>query len=243
MTSAFKRAALLAGVLTLAGATVALAQTAPAPGADGPPRVERRVMVMGGPGGPGMRGMHGPHGPRGAHGPMDPEKHARHMRDVLQLRPDQDGALKAFLAATTPPAPPAPSAEGAPAQPAPHPHPDMPKTTLERLAMAEKMMAEHTAMFKKHNDAIRAFYGQLTPSQKKAFDALHEGMGAMHGPGMGMGGPGRGMGGPGERRVRVIRSGGPDGMGGPGGGMFIVGGPDDEEEIEIELGGPDAPDQ
>ena len=57
-------------------------------------------------------------------------------------------------------------------------------------------MAEHQAAFKKRHDAIRAFYGQLTPSQQKAFDALHEGMGGMggmHGRGMRMmhpGGPG-----------------------------------------------------
>ncbi|MDO9222609.1 MAG: Spy/CpxP family protein refolding chaperone [Caulobacter sp.] len=243
MTSGFKRAALLAGVLTLAGVTAVAAQTPPPSGAGGPPRVERRVMVMGGPGGAGMggAGMGGPGmgGMHGMHGAMDPAKHAQHMRDVLQLRPDQEGALKAFLAAMAPPAAPPAGA----ATPAPHAHPDAPKTTPERLAMAEKMMAEHMATFKKHNDAIRAFYGQLTPSQQKAFDALHQGMGPMHGPGMGMGRHGPGMGGPGERRVRVIRSGAPGAAGGPGGGMLIIDGDGDEEEIEIELGGPDAPDQ
>lgn len=241
MTFAFTRAALLAGALTLTGATVALAQTQPAPAGDGAPRVERRVMIMGGP------GMHGPDGSGmgGMHGPMDPEKHAQHMRDILQLRPDQEGALKAFLAAMAPPEPPAPPAPPARGAAAPPARPDIPKTTPERLAMAEKMMAEHTAMFKKHNDAIRAFYGQLTPLQQRAFDALHEGMGPMHGPGMGMGGPGMGgMGGPGmERRVRVIRRGGPEGPGAPGGGMFIVGGPGDDAAFEIELDGDDAGDQ
>lgn len=234
MTTFFTRAALLAGVITLGAAAAASAQTPPPPAGDGP-RVERHVMIMGGPGGPGMHGPGGP-GMGGMHGPMDPEKHAQHMRDVLQLRPDQEGALKAFLAAMAPPAPPP---EGA----AP-PHPmDMPKTTPERLAMAEKMMAEHQAMFKKRNDAIRAFYGQLSPPQQKAFDALHEGMGPRHGPGMRMGG----MDGPGmERHVRIIRQGGPEAAGGPGGGMFIIGGPDDEDEFEIDLGdaaGPDAGDQ
>lgn len=172
MTSNLSRAALLAGVIALTGVATAFAQTHPAPPADGAPRIERRVVIMGGAGGPGM------HGPgMGMKGPMmDPAKHAQHLRDVLQLRPDQEGALKTFLAAMAPPA------EGA-AAPAPM---DRPKTTPERLAMMEKMMAEHQAMFKKHNDALRAFYGQLTPSQQKAFDALHEGMGGMHGPGMRM---------------------------------------------------------
>jgi hypothetical protein len=36
------------------------------------------------------------------HGHADPEKRAQRLRDVLQLRPDQDGALKAYLDATTP---------------------------------------------------------------------------------------------------------------------------------------------
>ncbi|MDO9222940.1 MAG: Spy/CpxP family protein refolding chaperone [Caulobacter sp.] len=230
MTSILSRAALMAGVITLAGATVALAQTHPAPPADGAPQVERRVVIMGGPGGPGMHGPGGP-GMMGGrhHGPMDPEKHAQHLRDVLQLRPDQEGALKAFIAATKPPEHPAPAADGAP-----KPRHEMPRTTPERLAMAEKMMAEHQARFKKRNDALRAFYGQLTPSQQKAFDALHMGMGGgrMHHPG----GPGM------ERRVRVMHPGGPGAgaEGGPGGGMFIIGDSDGEEEFEIELdGGPD----
>ena len=225
MTSILSRAALMAGVITLAGVTAASPQTHPAPPADGAPRVERRVVVMGGPG-----GMHHPGGPgmMGGGHKMDPAKHAEHLRAVLQLRPDQEGALKAFIASMTPPERPAPAA-GAP----PH-HPDMPKTTPERLAMAEKMMAEHQAMFKKHNDALRAFYAQLTPSQQKAFDALHMGMGRHH-----RGGPGMG------RRMRMMHPGGPGGAGmegGPGGGMFIIGGPDDEQEFEIELddGGDDS---
>lgn len=226
MTSILSRAVLMAGVITLAGVTAASAQTHPAPPADGAPRVERRVVVMGGPG-----GMHHPGGPgmMGGGHKMDPAKHAEHLRDVLQLRPDQDGALKAFIAAMTPPEHPAPAADGA----APH-HPDMPRTTPERLAMAEKMMAEHQAMFKRHNDALRAFYGQLTPSQQKAFDALHMGMGRHH-----RGGPGM------DRRMRMMHPGGPGdaGMeGGPGGGMFIIGGTDDEQDFEIELddGGDDS---
>lgn len=178
MTSSFTRAALMAGVITLGAAAAASAQTPP--GADGAPRVERRVMIMGGPGGPGM------HGPgMGMHGAMDPAKHAQHLRDVLQLRPEQEGALKAFIAAMTPPERPGPAAGAQ--------HPDMPKTTPERLAMMEKMMAEHQAMAKKRHDAVRAFYAQLSPAQQKAFDALHMGMGGMRGRGMRMmhpGGPG-----------------------------------------------------
>ncbi|MCF8503578.1 MAG: Spy/CpxP family protein refolding chaperone [Caulobacter sp.] len=236
MTKTFSRVALLAGAIALTGLATASAQTAPAPGGDAP-RMERRVMIMGGPGGPGMRHPGGP-GMGGRHGPMDPEKHMQHLRDVLQLRADQEGALKAFAAAMKPPERPAPAA-GAAAPAAP----ERPKTTPERLARSEKMMAEHQAGMRKRNDAIRAFYAQLSPSQQKAFDALHMGRpGMRHGPG-----------GPGERRVRVIRRGGPDG--GPGrpmamdadgapGPMAFLDGDEDEFEFEIELGeGPDAPDQ
>lgn len=171
MKFSFTRAALMAGVLTLGAAAVASAQTPPAPGGDAP-RVERRVVIMGGPGGPGM----------GMHGAMDPEMHAQHLRDVLQLRPEQEGALKTFLAAMAPPA-----RDAAARKPM-----DRPKTTPERLTMMEKMMAEHQAMFKTHSAAIRAFYGQLSPAQQKAFDALHMGMGrgGMHGRGMRMMHPG-----------------------------------------------------
>ena len=231
MTTSFSRIALLAGAITLAGVATASAQTPPAPGGDAP-RIERRVMIMGGPGGPGMRHPGGP----GMHSPMDPEKRSQHLRDVLQLRADQEGALKAFVAAMKPPERPAPPADGAvPARP------ERPKTTPERLARAEKMMAERQSGMRKRNDAIRAFYAQLSPSQQKAFDALHMGMpGMRHGPGA-----------PGERRVRVIRRGGPDGAPGrpsammdeegPGALAFLDG---EDEEFEIELGeGPDAPDQ
>lgn len=208
MTSVFSRAALLAGVMTFGLAATAVAGDTPAPaGADG----ERRVVIIGGPGG----GMH-PGGPggMGMHHRMDPEKHAEHLRTLLQLRPDQEAALKAFIAATTPEARTErhdPPAEGAPAP--------KPLTTPERLDLAARRMAEHQALFQKRAAATRAFYAQLTPSQQKAFDALHMVMDRMHGPG--------------GRDVRVMRRGGP---GGPGGGMAFIQGGEGGEEFEIELG-------
>jgi protein CpxP len=177
------RLGLLAGaalVLTLAGA----AQAADAP----PPKVERKVIIMGGPGGdmmgPGMRG-----GPRGEK--MDPAKHAQHLRDVLQLRPDQEGALQAFLKTMEPPKdmPDMPRMDG-------------PMTTPQRLDMMVSMMTEHVAMMQNHVAAVKAFYAQLSPSQQKAFDALHEEM----------------MGGMGGEKFRIMRR-GPHGPGGPDGDM------------------------
>jgi hypothetical protein len=175
MTSVFSKPLLLAGALALGAVSIAAAAPA-APGA----KVEKRVIVMRGDGpgdmmagGPGMRRMHHP----------DPAKHAQHLRDVLQLTAAQEPALQAFLAATMPAGHPA------------HPGPDgdkgehKPMTTPERLDRQAEMMARRQAAFEKRAAATRAFYAQLTPSQKKAFDALPK----LHGPRMmrgrgGMGG-------------------------------------------------------
>ncbi len=186
MTSVFSKSLLLAGAMALGAASIVSAAPPAAPDA----KVEKRVVIMRGgdgpgdmmAGGPGMRRMHHP----------DPAKHAQHLRDVLQLTSAQEPALQAFLAATKPPE--------HPAHPA-HPGPDgdkaehKPMTTPERLDMQAAMMAKHHAAFEKRAAATRAFYAQLTPAQKKAFDALPmmHGPRMMHGPG-GKGGM-RGMGG------------------------------------------------
>ncbi|MDQ0464919.1 Spy/CpxP family protein refolding chaperone [Caulobacter ginsengisoli] len=151
-------------ILTLAGA----AQAADTP----PPKVERKVVIMGGPGG-GMMG-----GPMGGMGEkMDPAKHAQHLRDVLQLRPDQEGALQAFLKSME-----------HPKDMGDMPKMDGPMTTPQRLDMMLTMMAKHQAMMEKHVAAVKAFYAQLSPAQQKAFDALHDEMmgGMMGGGGMRM---------------------------------------------------------
>jgi len=148
-----------AAVLTLSGAAVAVAQDGPPP--PGPP-----PMADDGPGGPG--------GPPAMmrHQRLDPEAQAQHLRDVLQLRADQDGALKAYLDAVAPKD-----------WTKDHPKrevvdtPRRPPTTPERLDRE----AEHLARAQKRIDATRAFYAALSPSQKKAFDALGP-MAGGHGP-------------------------------------------------------------
>lgn len=159
----------LAAALALTAAGASFAQTGAAPGAPAP----------GGPHAGHMRGMH-----------MDPaqmaERHAQHLRDALQLRPDQEPALRAFIAATAP---------------KPGEWEKMRKdhdaaqhlTTPERLDRMQAKMAEHEARFRAHAEALKRFYAQLSPAQQKAFDAM-----PMHGPGMGMGHGMHGMhGGPG----------------------------------------------
>jgi Spy/CpxP family protein refolding chaperone len=135
------------------------------------------MMAMGpgmGPG-PDMMFMH--------HGHADPEKRAQRLRDVLQLRPDQDGALKAFVDATSPKLVIRKERSRRPtrltrrtarsgwSEP-------KPMTTLERL----DHMTKAADAIKKRAEATRAFYTALTPSQQKTFDVLGmgEGEGGQH---------------------------------------------------------------
>lgn len=92
----------------------------------------------------------------------DPEKRAQRLRDVLQLRPDQDRALKAYVEATSPKITMI-KKEAASAD-----RQDEPPTTLDRL---DHMTKAADAM-KARAEATRAFYLALTPSQQKTFDVL-----------------------------------------------------------------------
>ena len=159
-------ALMAAAVLSLSTAAVAVAQEGPP---SGPP-----PMADDGPGGPG-----GP--PMMRHHRMDPEARAQHLRDVLQLRADQDGALKAYLAATGPkdggPKDGGGWRKDGPDRDAAAPR--QPLTTPERLDRETEFLTRARARI----DATRAFYAALSPSQKKAFDALGP-MGGRNGPGM-----------------------------------------------------------
>jgi len=168
MHSTPRRLALLAGAAALLCVSAAVAQDAPPP--PGPP-----PMMEDGPGAPG-----GPPMMMMRHH-RDPEARAQHLRDVLQLRPDQDGALKAYLAATEPKAwgkdddkdepDMKPAADGPPPR----------LTTPERLDREAEHLARATEAFKARAAATRAFYAALSPSQQKAFDALGPMLGE-HGP-------------------------------------------------------------
>jgi len=175
----------LAAALALTTAGASFAQPASAP-----------------PGAPGAR-AEGRHWQRPDPAQMA-ERHAQRLRDTLQLRPDQEPALRAFIAATAP---------------RPGDHDRMRKgreagqtlTTPARLDRMEARMAEHQARFHAHAEALRRFYAQLSPSQQKAFDAMprHEGMGR-GGMGHGQGHGGGAWGGHGG-----MRHGGPGGPDGP----------------------------
>ena len=137
-----------------------------------PPMPMDGMMAMVGPGMDMMMMRHGR--------PADPEKRAQRLRDVLQLRPDQDGALKAFVAATSPKIEikrevvkkeKGDKADGDKMEW----NERAPMTTLERL---DRMTKAADAM-KARAEATRAFYTALTPSQQKTFDVLGMGEGGM----------------------------------------------------------------
>jgi hypothetical protein len=136
------------------------------------------LMAMG----PGMGDMMFMHHGRGA----DPEKRAQRLRDVLQLRPDQDSVLKAYVEATAPKMmihkeevskekadkldkPGFDKKDGGKMEWTEA----KPPTTLERL----DHMTKAAEAMKARAEATRAFYTALTPSQQKTFDVLGMGEG------------------------------------------------------------------
>ena len=181
-------ALMAAAALSLSTAAVAVAQ-------DGPPPPGRPPMADDGPGGGPGGDRGGPGGHRHRH--FDP---AQHLRDVLQLRADQDGALKAYLAATGP-------KDWGKDRPERKPS-DGPRkmlTTPERLDRE----SEHLIHAKARIDATRSFYAALSPSQQKAFDAIGP-MGGDHGPRMRHAEFHRFKGGPDGMPGRSPKPGGPD---------------------------------
>jgi protein CpxP len=124
----------------------------------------------------------GPQGhPPGAEAPgkwmkrhHDPAAHAQHLRDALQLRADQEPALQAFLATMKPP-------EGARGKMRGERGEMAKLTTPERLDRQAARMAERQAAFARKADATKRFYGALSPTQQKAFDAMHPGKGGKMG--------------------------------------------------------------
>lgn len=113
-------------------------------------------------------------------------QHAADMRTILRLRPDQEGALQAFLAASHPPM-------GGPGMRHERPEPNaVPKTTPQRLDEMGRRQAEMGQMMERHRQAVATFYNALSPDQRAVFDALQRmhGHGGGHGMHRGPGGPG-----------------------------------------------------
>jgi protein CpxP len=115
------------------------------------------------------------------------ERRAQRLRDALQLRPDQEPALRALIAATAHPPGEHEGRGGEERGEARN------LTTPQRLDRMQARLAERDARFRQHAEATKRFYAQLSPTQQRAFDALHEGHGEHGEHGM-RGGKGHGPG-------------------------------------------------
>ncbi len=115
------------------------------------------------------------------HRPETQAERARRLRETLQLRPAQEPALQAYVAALD---------AGHHGMAAP-PHGPPGATTPERLDRMQQMMSQHHSAAAQVIDATRRFYAQLDPAQKRAYDAMPMQMphhaGHLHGHGHGGG--------------------------------------------------------
>ncbi|HXA40873.1 MAG TPA: Spy/CpxP family protein refolding chaperone [Phenylobacterium sp.] len=93
------------------------------------------------------------------------EDQAEHLRTMLQLKPSQEAALTAYLAAVKPEHHHEAIVEMSD-------HHDGAKTTTQRLAEMDTHLTEQTAQAHARIEATRKFYNQLEPSQKKVFDEM-----------------------------------------------------------------------
>src|SRR4051812_5376811 len=102
-----------------------------------------------------------------AHARPDPAQMAEHLRDTLQLRPEQDAALRAYVEASRPQFHRGDRGDrGERGQRGEA----RAMTTPERLDRMRARMAEHQAAFERRAEATKRFYAQLSPAQQRAFD-------------------------------------------------------------------------
>lgn len=112
-------------------------------------------------------------------------RRAERLRDVLQLRPDQEGALRAFVDQMGP--------RGDMRRRFDEDRQEMQRlTTPQRLERMRTRMAERQARFDQRAQATLRFYSQLSPAQQRAFDAMAP-MGGRRGGGFHGGRRGHGM--------------------------------------------------
>jgi hypothetical protein len=93
------------------------------------------------------------------------KQHMEDLKTILRLRPDQEAALQAFVAAGHPP-----RADDRPRTAGPRPPKAL--TTPERLDRAARRETEMAARHTRMRQALSTFYAALSPDQQKVFDAL-----------------------------------------------------------------------
>ena len=148
------RKILLAGLSLALISSAALAQSAPPP----PPP----------PGAPAMGGHEWRHRDWAA----ESEHMQTHLRQALQLRPDQDGALKTFVEAMRPPEPEG-MMGGEHKMGADHKMGEGPVSAPEAMERRLSFARKRLEVAEKRVAAVKAFYAALTPAQQKAFDVMH----------------------------------------------------------------------
>ena len=135
-----------AAVLAVSG-VAALAQTVPAPAPGGQP-----PMMM-----------------RDQRGQLDgaermqrrADRRMERLKRILQITPQQEAAWNAWASAMRPMARPRPNREEFARL-----------STPERIDRLRQLRATRMAEMDRRGDATKAFYGQLTPAQQKAFDEI-----------------------------------------------------------------------
>lgn len=162
-------------VLSAAAAAGASAQTPASPSAGEHPRIEQRTVIVRSDGGDADRDHSERHViiRRGGEDPTE------HLRTMLQLKPSQEAALAAYVAAVRPDRHHDHMVELSVDHDA--------RTTPQRLAEMETRVNEQAAQGRARIAATRKFYDQLEPSQKKVFDELPMLMIGPMGPMMPMG--------------------------------------------------------
>lgn len=106
-----------------------------------------------------------PPGPDGAPPSQPPMSQAQYMSQTLRLRPDQNAALQAFLAAVAPPPGLQDRIRAQDERMASAPTP-------QRLDMMLARMDESRALMVSRIEATKRFYAQLTPDQQRIFDQM-----------------------------------------------------------------------
>ena len=152
----------LAGLLATVGASAMAQSTTGNPAPAAPAAVAGR--------------QDGPQGGRAMMGRHDPAKmqawiakRQAELKAKLKITPAQEGAWTSFTAAMQPPA-------GMRARPTPEQRAEFDKlTTPERIdkmrAMRTQRMTDMNAQMDKRGEATKALYAELSPEQRKTFDA------------------------------------------------------------------------
>jgi hypothetical protein len=111
-----------------------------------------------------------------AQGPQQqPQQQGPDFHSLLHVRPDQEAAFRAYEQGLVPPA-------GVIATMQASRQKAMSMTTPQRLDLQAQNIALQQTIFNHQADAIRKFYAQLSPEQKRTYDQVTAPQGNSRGP-------------------------------------------------------------